>query len=311
MTPSIQNSSLDFTDFPKALSEALPRQLSSTDAKVQTVVDWHAWETAAKTLHIDVDAAINLIAEPEEKDGADENGSTEKSKIYQNAIDSHYQYLNDAFLLELNKAKEEIEGMDYDSESIAKFIASIPEEKNAGPLSHAKYNKTLREFIHANRNAEIFDPIIFGAIENLQLLQMLIEEGVKPNVPPLPEGTRCDDKEALGWAILISTKPDFPSNPEFCKLILNNHHIDPQGLTYLLWLVCQSPDSDSETEQLEVIKFLLSKGASWDVSLLAAYPPIALSNTEEPLTFVNDSILNDKKEIRDFMRAQQVISNDD
>lgn len=283
----VQNTSNYFTGIPEALFQAF-FDLSPTERKISEMTatyfldfvnDWHNWEKAVKALNIKLEP-LHLNARSGEKVPA------EKINVYQHAIETYYQGINDAFIHHLNLARDEMRGQDYDMNALETLLESLPEFRDQGPLSHAKYHQALRRFISANREADVFDLMLFGSLDNLSLLKMLLEEGTKPSTQELPIETNCD-MDSLNWASLLTNIPDFPLKLDFSKLILKHGSIDTQGLTYLLWIACQYSyeDERSKGQQQESIKFLRSIGATWDIKLISDYPPILLTNGEGPLTF--------------------------
>lgn len=289
---AVQNPSKHLTDIPQALLTAVTGDASPIDMQTAKVAllhfqeaekDYKAWEQAAKIFNIEV---------PLKEDNAIAN----RVKIYQDAIESYYAHLNDAFLHQLNVTLKETEGMDYDQEA-RKKLSSVPQYKELEPLSHSKHNEAIRKFICENKDADIFDNFLFGSVGKPLLLEMLLDEGVKPAKIESPFITQCD-MESLAWTTLISFNPNFPTDLGFCKLILKYHRIDTQGLTYLLWLACQSQDQGSEAQQLQVIQFLLSQGAQLNTKFISEYP---LLGEKGPLSFINDTIRNSKKQILEFL----------
>lgn len=190
--------------------------------------------------------------------------------------DFYYKTLNEAFFAQLAIAKEESEGLNYDFKSLEKALSKFKDE---GSSSYEECNQNLRDFIHANKENEILAEMLFESVADgtkFSLFKMLLKEGVKPETITLPFKTDCD-LESLGWVTLITFNPENYSNLDFFKLVLKYHPIDAQGLTYILWLMCQKAKEGFKDQEIEVMKFLLSKGATWDATSIAEYPPIILS----------------------------------
>lgn len=169
--------------------------------------------------------------------------------------------LNEDFISHLTSVEEELH-------VTGKLELPLFDKKTPHP--HAAYHQALREFIRAHKSEDIFDYFLYEAVESISLLTMLLEEGVRPaELKDAPENTPYDP-QALTWVALISLRSDFPINPHFCKMILDQYTIDKHGLSYLLWLLDQS--SYPPLQKKEVRDLLISFGATSDSRIVSEYP---------------------------------------
>lgn len=283
----IQNNYYD--SLPDSLLTALLHEKNPDLAKKkfkEISQDWHVWYDAAKELNADVKKI--------QQD--DPNPRTTLVKC-QEAINAHYKKINDSFEYLYLLAQDEV-GTDPSN-------SGFPENEKQGILAEAKYHKILLDYIKLHNNEVLFDTILFKSVKNYDVLKMLLEDGVEPIAPNDLEGGEQDgwDVKSLVWALLVSANEDFPVDLKYCKLILDSHTLDTQAMTFLLWCACQYNDDGSEGKQIEVLDYLVSKGAVWDLAILKHYSPITSLGYHLPESFAHHNITASRPSVAEYIKS--------
>lgn len=166
----------------------------------------------------------------------------------------------DAFNALVMRAEKENKGLGYNYDDFQKDMPMF------------KKLNDLRRWIHEQRNNPILSDLLYWAAyqQKFPILKMLIREGVKPEQLDMP-GANPSDLESLAWTTLITAHPNNHSNLDFLKLIVDNYPINKKGLTYLLWLLSQSGENESDATS-----FLVSKGAVRNADLIKDFPPFVI-----------------------------------
>lgn len=284
MTPSYSTSnkiSEIQNNYYKSLPDSLLKVL--TDREVDSLAqvrfheianDWHAWKNAAESLHLNLSSVT-----------FDESTPRENLIECQKVINEFYHSLNDKFTYCLTKVQNELHS-----------DLEVPPFHHQGFLSHAKYHKDLLQFIEKNKQTIIIDSVLHESVDDQALLNLLLGEDVEPLAPE-------NYPKTLGWVTLILSKSDFSVNLEFCRKILESHPLDPQDLTCLLYLACNDIGAESESKQIEVIEYLVSKGARWDINLLKDYTMFELMESPSPKSFIIEENLKNKLTLKQYIEA--------
>ncbi len=209
---------------------------------------------------------------------------------------------NDAFFHVLSKSEDACADLGYDFESLRNDLEEIKLDEVIGEFAK---NVFLRIFIKEHRGNKILSEMLFRSVESsdtLPLFNMLLEEGVSPEKAELEFETKAD-LDSLSWAGLLTANPENYANLEFFKNTLNLHPLDAQALTYILWLMCQNPKEGQEEREIEVMEFLLSKGATCDAAAIAKYPPFILAADGDFMPSF-DKLRENKPKVKKFLEAQ-------
>lgn len=280
-----------YESLPDSLLEALLHERNPDLARKkfnEISQDWHAWYDAAIELH----ANVQTIRQD------DPNTRATLVKC-QDAINAHYEKINDSFEYLYLLARDEV-----DTEE---SVSNLPKNEVQGALAQAKYHKTLLEYIKQHKNEALFDVILFKSVKNMDVLKMLLEDGVEPISPNVIDGIEQGgwDMKSFLWALLVWSNEDFPVDLEYCKLILDKHVLDTQAMTLLLWIACRYNGKELEEKQIEVLEYLVSKGAAWDHTILQNYSPFTSMGNELPDSFSHPKIVNSRPSVTEYIHKQR------